>query len=505
MLKAIVYCMVFCGAGLMVFNIVGFIRFARQMQKHKAFDKKRAILNIPIILLILFLLGYLAVGLFGKPDLIVAGILFGGSVFVFIIYKLLSGITQRIIESEALEVKLRTADEVTRVKTSFLASVSHEMRTPLNVILGLDAAALRSPDAGPETKEKLEKIGLSAKLLLGLINRLLNMNEAKSGKLMLADETFSLSDALAQVDAIADTASGQKGLAYETKIQPGADGKYVGDVTHLKQILLCVVDNAIKYTQAPGKVSLAATKVGETDDARMLRFTVSDTGIGIESEFLSHIFDEFSMEDESFSSQYGGSGLSLSLAKSIVELMGGKIAVKSEKNVGTTVTVTVPFRFARSDESGAAPSGETSDGKGVTLEGKRILIVEDLPENAEIVQDLLELEGVVCEHAENGQIAVEMFGQSAPFFYDAILMDLRMPVMDGHEATRRIRALRRPDAHTVPIVALTANAFESDVRASLEAGMDAHLAKPADADRLYETLRGLIARCRGEEGGGVTP
>ena len=496
MLKMLIYGMVFLGAALMIYNIWGFVSYAAFVHGLKSFKKNGGILYVPIVLLVMFLLGYLAVGIFGKPDLIVSGILFGGSVFVCIIYRLINDITRRVVESEKTESRLLAAEEANRAKNSFLASISHEMRTPLNVILGLDSVALRDRDLSVETKDHLEKIGLSAKHLLGLINNILSINQIESGDLLISQDTFSMSEALAQVNVITESLAGQKGLTYETRIEPDAEGMYLGDVMKFKQVLLSILDNAVKYTDAPGTVSLSAESVGEKEGARLLRFTISDTGVGIDPEFLPHVFDVFTQEDASFSNRFGGSGLSLALTKSVVELVGGTIEVQSRKNEGSVFTVTLPLQPAETP----APGEEAPEAGAVSLEGKHILIVEDLPENAEIVQDLLELEGVETEHAENGQVALEMFDRSPAFFYDAILMDLRMPVMDGLESTRRIRALRRADAKIVPIVALTANAFESDVRASLEAGMDVHLAKPADAETLYATLRGLIAQRRNARG-----
>ena len=492
MLGVVIYAMVFCGAALMVYNIYGFIHFAAGLRKQTAFEKEYGILYIPIILLILFLLGYLAVGIFGSPDLIVAGILFGGSIFVFIIYKLLNGITQRILERKELEAKLRASEEASRAKTGFLSTISHEMRTPLNVIMGLDNIALRSPDLPQDTRRLLEKIGLSAKHLLGMISNILDMNRIERGRLELHNEVFDLTDALEQIDAIVGTMCEEKGLSYESELQPGAGASYLSDVLQLKQVLLSILENAVKYTDAPGAVSLRTQTQASGESVSTLRFTISDTGIGMDADFLAHIFEAFSQEDASSTSRFGGSGLSLAVTKNIVDLMGGTVSVESEKGRGSVFTVTVPLRQAeRSPEEAAPPT--------VALAGRRVLIVEDLPENAEIVQDLLELEDVETEHAENGRIALEMFERAPKHYYDAVLMDLRMPVMDGLEATRRIRALERPDAKTVPIIALTANAFESDVKNSLSAGMNAHLAKPTDAGMLYDTIKRHITNALMEE------
>ncbi len=495
LLPFVIYGMVFLGAALMVYNIYGFLRFARSIRNQKAFQTNSFILYVPIILLVLFLLGYLVVGFFGSPDLIMAGILFGGSIFVFIMYLLLSGITRRILANEQLEAKLLAAEEADRAKSRFLASISHEMRTPMNVILGLDSAALRSGDLAPDTRDKLEKIGQSGQHLLGLINNILNMNHIGGGAMQIAHDPFSLAESLEQLDAMVQALCDEKGLTYRTVLRDGAFDRYLGDATRLRQVLLSILENAVKYTDAPGTVTLSVGADGEENGLRTLRFAVSDTGIGIDRDFLPKIFDVFAQEDGSSTTRFGGTGVSLAVTKNIVELMGGTITVESEKNVGSTFTVTLHLCPAPADETPAeAPEGGS-------LEGRHILVVEDLDENAEIVQDLLELEGAESERAENGQAALEMFEQAAPGTYDAILMDLRMPVMDGLEATRRIRALPRADAKTIPIIALTANAFESDVRASMDAGMNAHLAKPTDTDCLYSTLKRLIEGVSDTKGG----
>ena len=500
MLTFLIYGMVYCGAALMVYNIYGFIRFARSMKSRTAFEEKGGILHIPIVLLVMFLLGYLAVGILGKPDLIVSAILFFGSVFVFIMYLLLNGITRRLIESEQLERELRVAEQTNEARTGFLSMVSHEMRTPMNVILGLDDIALRNPDLQPETRDQLLKIGLSARHMLGLINNILEFNEMKTAAPETRREEFALWDALDEVNAITQTVSAERGISYRVSVHEGANGTYRGDAMQIKQILLSILGNAVKYTDAPGTVTLSV-KAGETEqNVKTLRFEVADTGIGIDEAFLPKVFSAFEQEYAGTTSRYGGTGLSLAVAKNAAVRMGGDITVESRKGVGSTFTFFIPLECA--DGAAGTEDGKTSE---VSLKGRRVLIVEDLPENAEIVQDLLELEEMQTEHAENGQIALDMFSASQPGDFDAILMDLRMPVMDGLEAARRIRALDRPDAKRIPILALTANAFESDIRASQDAGMDAHLAKPTDAEMLYQTLRRLIARSEAAERGEENP
>ena len=481
-----IYAMVYLGSALMVFNIIGFIRFAQQIRKRKNWGSQNAILIVPVVLLVLFLAGYLAVGIFGKPDLIVSGILFGGSIFVFVMYLMLTKITERIVKAEHVEAEFEAAEASNRAKAEFLSTISHEMRTPMNVIIGLDTLALNEPDLSPDIRHKLEKIGESAKHLLDLINNILELNNADGQLIEVKQEAFSLSDALRQVNAIESTLCAQKGLTYIFDAPDRADGQYVGDVVKLKEILFALLDNAVKYTEAPGTVSLSLDAEPVDDTTRMVTMQIKDTGIGISEEFLPKIFDLFSKEDNT-STGSAGSGIGLAVTKRYVELLGGTIKAESEKNKGSLFTVRIPMVCRASAIPGKMP--EVQD---VSLEGKRILIVEDIPENAEIVADLLDLEGCTTDLAENGKIALDMFSASSPFTYDAILMDLRMPVMDGITATREIRALSREDAPIVPIIALSANAFENDVRQSLDAGMNAHLAKPSDAERLSQTLKRFI-------------
>ena len=483
----LIICMVYGGAALMLWNIICFIRYARFVHGQKSWKRSGWMLQVPILLLILFLLGYLLIGILGKPDLIMAGVLFGGSIFVYIMYRLLAGITQQIIDGERTEIELAAKEENSRVKSRFLGTMSHEMKTPMNIIIGLTTLVLKDPDLKPQTREQMEKIDLSAKHLLGLIRNVLEMNDLENGQVVLQEAEFSLNGALDQINAIITTLCTAKGLHYELSLPKTTDYQLVGDETQLREVLLSILSNAVKYTEQPGTVRFTAEVYPRNDGRRNCRFTVSDTGIGIDPQFLPKVFEPFTQEDGGSTSLRGGSGLSLAVTKNMVELMGGTIRVESKKNVGTVFTVTIPMQCLRETRT-----DETPQDQPVTLEGRRVLIVEDLPENAEIVADLLELEGVETERAENGQVAVEMMERSDAGYYDAILMDLRMPVMDGLEATRRIRGLERKDARTIPIIALTANSFDSDIRASLSAGMDAHLPKPADAELLYDTLKEFI-------------
>lgn len=495
MVKWAVDGMIFLGSALMVYNIWGFIRYSRHLKAQENWDKGNGILRIPIVLLILFLMGYIVVGIFGKPDIVMAGILFGGSIFVFVMYRMLDKITQKILEARDHEAELLAEEETNRARIDFLSSMSHEMRTPMNVILGLDAVALRNPSLQPETRDQLEKIGRSGRYLMGLINSILDLNRIGEGGFAVTETDFGMSDMLAQVNAIATTQCEEKGLMYQMILSDEARGMYRSDEIILKQVLLGILDNAVKYTEAPGKVTLRVVCVSSGEKERVLRFSVEDTGIGIDPDFLPRIFDLFTKEDSSATSRFGGSGLGLPAAKSKIALLGGDIAVSSEKNKGSVFIVTVPLKLSERQQVSSEAVGE-----GELLSGFRILITDDIYENVEIVEDLLELEGAESEHAENGKIALEMFEKSQLYYYDAVLMDLRMPVMGGLEAVRRLRSLERADAKTVPILALSANALTSDIRECMDAGMNGHLEKPVDADVLYATLRKYIIQAHKERG-----
>ena len=480
--------MVYAGSALMVYNIIRYIRYELRLQKDSKWEKERQVLYLPIFLLVMFLFGYLAIGLFGHPDIIVSGILFGGSVFVFVIFGLLQQITDRIQESERLEADLRVAKESSRVKTTFLSSMSHEMRTPLNAIMGLDALALQNPDLPPETRSQLEKVGDSAKHLLDMINNILDMNSIEAGSLTLKEEEFSLRQTLELAGIITKNRCEEKGLTYESRFADALDDYYVGDETMLKHALLNVLGNAEKFTPAPGSVTFTVEQTVSVGPSRELRFIISDTGVGIDKNLLPNLFTPFTIGDTSNTNRYSGSGLGLALSKRVTEMMGGGIAVESKKGQGSTFTLTVRLKASdrKAEQAADSAEGETQ------LSGLKVLIVEDIDLNAEIVADLLDMEGISSDRAENGLVAVDMFTRSKPGTYDAILMDLRMPVMDGLDATRIIRDQDRPDAKTVPILALTANAFDEDVRNSLEAGMNAHMAKPVDPDVLFDNLRHLV-------------
>ena len=500
-MQILIYAMVYLGSALMVYNIYGFIRFARYVKELKSWDNNSYILYVPIFLLVFFLTGYLVIGLFGKPDLMMAGVLFGGSIFVQIMYRLLNRIVREVVMSEQLKAELLAAEESSRAKSSFLAGISHEMRTPMNVILGMDALALKNPSLPDETRDQLEKIGYSAHHLSSLINNLLDLQETGKDKSVSGAQMLSLKEAMDQINAVYSACCSEKGLEFRYTGSPEAEEAYAGDAFELKRALMNILDNAVKFTDAPGTVRFLLEAETQGEEGSVLHFTIEDTGVGIDPAFLPKIFDAFAQEDQSATSRFSGSGVGLTAACSIISGMGGKIEAKSQKNEGSTFLVTIPMIAAPVRESTITPevSAEDHYEPEEVLEGCRILVVDDIDDNAEIVSDLLEIAGAESDRAENGQIAVDMFAGSAVGAYDAVLMDLRMPVMDGLEATRRIRALDRKDAKNVPIIALSANAYDSDVQNSLKAGMNSHLAKPADADLLYAELAGWIRKTSGEE------
>ena len=548
----LIYGMVYLGSALMVYNIYSYVQYARHLQEKKDWGKERTYLYIPIVLLVLFLLGYLAVGIFGKPDLIISGILFGGSIFVFIIFQLIQFITNRVQENEHLEAQLIAAEESSKTKNAILSSISHEMRTPMNAIIGLDFIARQRPDLHPETRLQLEKIDESARHLMALIENILDMSDIDSGHIVMKHETFSLQELLENINVILRGQCAAKDLYYSYAVIGSLDDYYVGDKGKLRQVLLSLLDNAVKFTSS-GTITFLTEQTGSSANSRTLRFIVKDTGKGIDKEFLPKLFEPFSREDTTTTGRYDGIGLSLAVTRRIVELMDGTIQAESAVGVGSTFTVTVKLGASdrkaeqkppaevqsamdavssaelkepeisvpedtgekTEDENHAAsvtnPEDKakdadsanddhdssfpaTAEGGAVSesLAGKRVLIVEDIDLNAEIVADLLEMEEISSERADNGETAVKMFSSSPLNYYDAILMDLRMPVMNGLDSARNIRALNRPDAAAVPIIALTANASYDDRQNVIAAGMDGHLSKPVDPDLLFETLRKLI-------------
>ena len=401
-------------------------------------------------------------------------------------------------QREDLSKALEEANRANKAKTLFLSSMSHEIRTPMNAIIGLDTIALHDPAISETTREYLNKISVSAHHLLNIINDILDMSRIESGHMVIKQEEFSLSEMLAQVNAIISGQCGDKGLHYEYRMKGREGCCFIGDEMKLRQVLINILGNAVKFTMKGGTVAFTVEETARFGGKATLRFLVSDTGIGISEDYLPFIFDAFSQEDSSSTNKYGSTGLGMAISKSIVELMNGQISVKSEKGKGTTftVTVTLPESEQKIPEETSSPSPREKEAaltdETSKLVGRRVLLAEDIAVNAEIIMMLLSMKKMEVDHALNGRIAVEKFAEHDPGYYDAVLMDMRMPEMDGLEATKRIRAMEQEDAKTVPIIALTANAFDKDVKKSMQAGLNAHLTKPVEPDMLFKILENLI-------------
>ncbi|MBR4461512.1 MAG: response regulator [Erysipelotrichaceae bacterium] len=528
-----------------------------------------------------------------------------------------------LAQSQALSDALETAEQASKAKTTFLSNMSHEIRTPMNAIIGLNNIALNDPEVTDKAKEYFTKIDASAKHLLSIINDILDMSRIESGRMIIRNEEFSFSKVLEQVNTIISGQCRDKGIHYECRIHGKIDDHYIGDDMKLRQVLINILGNAVKFTESGGNVTFTIDEIARFDKKATLRFTIKDNGIGMSKEYLPKLFEAFSQENASTAHNLGSTGLGMPITKNIVELMNGNIGVESEKGVGSTFTVTLTFEESARNDSDRGPhdfdpneisvlvidddpiaceharltlaqvgvscdiaeSGPQAldmvrmhhlrrtdyhlilvdwkmpdmDGVETTrqireivgsdtpiiiltsynwddivdeatqagvdsfvpkplfagtvldefkeafkkknellfaskadLKGRRILLAEDVQINAEIMLMVLNAREIEAELAENGQLALDMFVSHPEGYYDAILMDMRMPVMDGLEATRRIRAFDRRDAKEIPIIALTANAFDEDVQRSLQAGLNAHLSKPIDADSLFGTLESLI-------------
>ena len=533
---------------------------------------------------------------------------------------------QSLDQSQALSDALAVAEEASKAKTAFLSSMSHEIRTPMNAIIGLDRIALSDPDISDKTRDYLEQIGSSANHLLKIINDILDMSRIESGRMIIKHEEFSFKKLLGQINTIIGSQCSDKGLTYHTEIKGEIDNYYIGDDMKLKQVIINILGNSVKFTERGGNVSLEIKRIARFDGKATLRFKMKDDGIGMDEEFIPRLFAPFSQEDSSSTNKYGSTGLGMAITKSIVEMMNGKIEVRSKKGSGTEFTVTVTLmeserKDTHEDESEVNPyelsaliidddniasehasveleklgieaeiahSGQEAvdmvrlrharrepynlilvdwkmpemDGiettkrireiigddsaiiiltgqqwddiledavnsgvdsfiskplnsafvmeqfkealiqknmkssantEKVPLEGRKILLAEDILVNAKIMMKVLSMKSIEVDHAENGKIAVEMFESHPEWYYDAILMDMRMPEMDGLTAASAIRALDRKDSKKIPIIALTANAFDEDVQRSLQAGLNAHLSKPVKPEVVFDTLESLIS------------
>ena len=389
---------------------------------------------------------------------------------------------------EQLKNALTLAREASQAKTDFLSSMSHDIRTPMNAIVGMTELALARRDNPVQIDESLSVIRTASEHLLRLINDILDMSRIESGHIVLVKELFSQREEVEKIVTRALALAGKKGLAFSHSFQVRHD-KCIGDVLRIHQILENLISNAVKFTPEGGRVSLAVTELPQKNEQiGWYRFVVADTGIGIGPEDIPHIFEVFFRVENLRVGHTEGTGLGLSIIKNIVDYKGGTIKVESEPGQGTRFTVDLPLHLADAPDAQAPPEVAESAEENVDISGLRVLLVEDNEVNQLVAQRILESEGVAVSIADNGKAGWEAFESSAPDAFDAVFMDIQMPVMDGYEATRAIRRSGHARAADIPVIAMTANAFAGDVRRCLNAGMNAHIAKPIEPGKLFELL-----------------
>ena len=395
---------------------------------------------------------------------------------------------------------LQTAENANKAKTDFLSNMSHDIRTPMNAIIGM--TSLIRHDAGNKAKviEYADKIDISSQHLLGIINDVLDMSKIEAGKTVFKYTDFSILDFITELNTIFHSQIDEKNQTL-TIIKENIRHEWVnGDQVHLMQIFSNLVSNAVKYTQEGGKIQFLVEEC-ETKSSvyAKYRFLVSDNGIGISADFKETIFDAFTRAESSVTNKIQGTGLGMAITKNLVEAMGGTIDVESELGQGSCFEVLIDLRIAEDRKVVLTAQEEIDEPDSNTLKGMRFLCAEDNELNAEILMELLKIEGAECIICENGERVLEAFEQSAPGDYDMILMDVQMPVMNGYDATRAIRRSTHELAKTIPIIAMTANAFSEDIQYSLAAGMNAHISKPVDMKTLEKTIRRIKIGGRGTE------
>lgn len=388
-----------------------------------------------------------------------------------------------------LKAAIQKADEANAAKSDFLSRMSHDIRTPMNAIVGMTNFAIEEIGNPERVREYLGKIDSSSKVLLGLVNDVLDMAKIESKELVLTPSRYDYDEFIETLATMFSLTCKEKKVEFE--VDPGKiNVTMLVDRARFNKIFINVLSNAIKYTPEGGRVTFGVQNVELHRGHLSCDFLITDTGIGMSKEFMEHMFDPFTQENTQETANIQGTGLGMSIVKNLVELMGGKIEVNSRLGKGTTVKLHMDIETV---EKKPELSGTVELQHEISLEGKQVLLVEDHPLNTEIAKRILEKKGIIVTCAENGQVAVDLFKKSEEQFFKLILMDIRMPVMDGLEATRQIRAMQRADAKSVPIIALSANAFDEDGEQSRQVGMNAHLAKPFDKDQLYTTLRQWIA------------
>lgn len=420
-------------------------------------------------------------------DSFYAGELDGGRKALLVV----SDRTEEVRAQQALEEAVQAANVANMAKSEFLSDMSHDIRTPMNAIIGLISLLEKNIDNEERFHKHLRDLKFSSEHLLELINNVLDMSRIESGKTELNLEEFNIHTLLEEVNSVYRTQAALKGLHVEEEI--GIPQKrYEGDSVRVKKVLLNLLSNAVKYTPEGGRVHLSTRSLGiAANGYETLEFKIEDNGYGMSKEFVDIIFEPFAREKNTTISGIGGTGLGMAIVKNLVELMNGNVYVESELGKGSTFMVQIPFRPVSEQEKQSSEESKITD---VSLNGLRILVVEDYELNAEILMELLGMEGVQCDYAENGKVALEVFEASEEDTYDMILMDVKMPVMGGYEAAAAIRAGAHPRAKTIPIVALTANAFKEDIQHALDAGMNEHIAKPVRVEKIKAAVGRLVKR-----------
>ena len=396
---------------------------------------------------------------------------------------------------------LQTAENANKAKTDFLSNMSHDIRTPMNAIIGI--TSLIRHDAGNKAKviEYADKIDISSQHLLGIINDVLDMSKIEAGKTVFKYSDFSILDFMQELDTIFHSQIYEKQQTL-TIIKENIQHEWVnGDQVHLMQIFSNLLSNAVKYTQEGGKIHFLVEEYETKSRAyAKYRFLVSDNGMGMSADFMDTIFDAFTRAESSLTNKIQGTGLGMAITRNLVEAMGGTIDVESELGQGSCFEVLIDLKIAEDRTVALAAQEETDEQDGNILQGMKFLCAEDNELNAEILTELLKIEGAECTICENGEEILKAFEQSAPGDYDMILMDVQMPVMNGYEATKAIRRSSHKLAKTIPIIAMTANAFSEDIQHSLAAGMNAHVSKPVEMKVLEKTIRSIKSG-----GGGIEP
>lgn len=391
---------------------------------------------------------------------------------------------EQMLISQVAEAKKDAA-----LKARFLSNMSHDIRTPLNGIMGMLDQANHYPDNLEMQQKFRDKMMESSKYLLSLVNNILEMNKLEAEEYTDKEISFNLADVLKQANTERQILAEKKNVSYIVDWE-NSDLTYVnlsGNPVYLERLLAAVSDNAVKFTNPGGCVKVWCKQKKADNEHVLCEFGCADNGIGMSEEFIGHAFEMFSQENQTSRTQYEGSGLGLSIAKKIVGYLGGKIELESRKGVGTTVIMTVPFRIGIT-----APFEKRTVHEGISLEGKRALVAEDNELNMEIVKFMLEDHGIIVDCAEDGLEAVKKFEENEPGYYDVIYMDIMMPNMNGWDATRKIRSMQRPDAGTIPIIAMSANAFAEDIINSRISGMNRHIAKPLDAESVLNVFKECI-------------